>query len=92
MDEGMSRSRDRRKKREREAWAQRKAEQYKRAKAWSYFPLTECSECNGSGRALNHAQRDAFGSDGPIGRYQMCLKCGGTGKVRVGTIHINVTI
>jgi len=88
----MSRARDRRKKREREAWAQRKAEQYRRAKAWSYLPIVECLECHGSGRAPDHAQRDAFGSDGPIGRYQMCRRCWGDGKVRAGTIHINVTI
>lgn len=88
----MSRARARRKKREREAWVKRKAEQYGRAKAWSYFPSEECSECHGSGRAPDHAQSDAFGSDGPIGRYQMCRKCGGDGKVRVGMIHINVTI
>ena len=87
----MSGARDRQKRREREAWARRRTEQHKRAKAWSHFPIVVCSDCHGSG-ANYHPVRDIFGSDGPIGLYQMCRKCGGDGQVRAGTIHINVTI
>ena len=89
----MSRSRDRRKKRERETWARRKV--YLRiVQSWSsryYAPVFVCGECHGSGRAPDHAQRDAFGSDGSIGRYQMCRKCGGDGKVRAGMFEVKVT-
>ena len=88
----MSRSRDRQKRRGREAWAQRRTEQHKRANAWSYVPTVLCNECHGSGRAPDHAQRDVLGSDGPIGRYQMCRKCGGDGKVRAGMFEVKVTI
>ena len=48
----MSRARDRRKRREREAWAQRKAEQYKRAKAWLRKPS---SGLPSSKRSCNHS-------------------------------------
>ncbi len=88
----MSRARDRRKRREREVWAQRRAERHAQARTRAMFALVTCDECHGSGRAPDHAQRDVFGSDGPIGRYQMCRKCWGDGKVRAGTSHINVTI
>jgi len=88
----MSRSRDREKRRGRETWAQRRAEQHKRAKSWSYLPAVLCNECHGSGRAPDHAQRDVFGSDGPIGRFQMCRKCGGDGRVRAGMFEVKVTL
>jgi hypothetical protein len=91
MVEGMSRARDRRKRREREAWywGNRAAHVLKRSGPWLSL---DCTECHGSGRAPDHAQCDALGSDVPIGRYQMCRKCGGTGKVRAGMRHFNVTI
>ncbi len=85
----MSRARDRRKRREREAWVKRHT---MRERLRTMLLLEQCLECHGSGRAPDHAQRDAFGSDGPIGRYQMCRKCGGDGKVRAGMLHFNVTI
>lgn len=87
----MSRSRDRQKRRAREAWALRRTEQHKRAKAWSHFPIVVCSDCHGSG-ANYHPVRDTFGSDGPIGRYQTCRKCGGDGQVRAGMFEVKVTI
>ncbi len=88
----MSRARDRRKKREREAWVKRKGGQYAQARMRAMFPVVVCNECHGSGRAANWRE---FGSDGAVGlggRYEMCRKCGGDGKVRAGTSHINVTI
>ena len=90
MGEGMSRARDRRKRREREAWAwgRRSMHVLRRACPWA---AKQCDECHGSGRAPDHAMRVGF-EDAPIGRYQMCRKCWGDGKVRVGMIHINVTI
>ena len=88
----MSRSRDRQKRRAREAWALRRTEQHKRAKAWSYVPTVLCNECHGSGRAANWRELGSHGPVGLGGRYEMCRKCGGDGKVRAGTIHINVTI
>ena len=88
----MSRARDRRKKRDREAWVKRRQGRYTQARTRAMFALVTCDECHGSGRAPDHAQRDVFGNDGPIGRFQMCRRCGGDGKVRVGMIHINVTI
>ena len=93
MGEGMSRARDRRKRREREAWAKRKAERHTQARMRAMFALVTCDECHGSGRAPDHAISDVFGSmDSPLGMYQMCRKCGGDFSVRVGTIEINVTI
>ena len=89
----MSRARDRHKKREREAWAKRRAERYTQARKRAMFPLVACEDCRGSGREPDHVERDAFGAiGGALGMYQMCRKCGGDGQVRVGTIHINVTI
>lgn len=88
----MSRARDRQKKRNREAWAQRRAGHNRQARAWAYMPVVLCNECHGSGRAPDHAHRDALGGDRPIGRNQMCRKCGGDGKVRAGMLHFNVTI
>ncbi len=86
----MSRARDRQKRREREAWAwgRRSMHVLRRACPWA---AKQCDECHGSGRAPDHAMRVGFG-DEPFGRYQMCRKCWGDGKVRVGMIHINVTI
>ena len=89
----MSRSRDRRKKRERETWARRKIH-LRIVQSWSsryYAPVVACDECHGSGRAPDHARRDVFGSDGPIGRFQMCRKCWGDGKVRDGMFEVKVT-
>ena len=89
----MSRARDRRKKREREAWAKRRQERHTQARMRAMFPLVTCDECHGGGRAPDHVERDAFGATGgALGMYQMCRKCVGDGKVRAGTIHINVTI
>ena len=87
----MSRARDRRKRREREAWywGNRAAHVLRRSGPWL---SPDCTECHGSGCAPDHEQRDVFGSDGPIGRNQRCRKCGGTGKVRAGMLHFNVTI
>lgn len=88
----MSRSRDRQKKCEREAWVKRSAERHRQAITRAMFPLVNCDECHGSGRAADWRK---LGSHGPIGlggRYEMCRKCGGDGKVRAGMIRINVTI
>ena len=88
----MSRARDRRKRREREEWVKRRADRCAKARMRAIFPVVVCNECHGSGRAANWRE---FGSDGAVGlggRYEMCRKCGGDGKVRVGMIHINVTI
>jgi hypothetical protein len=91
----MSRARDRRKKREREAWywGNRAAHVLKRSGPWLSL---DCTECHGSGRAPDHALRvlqDAQRArDAAIGIYHMCRKCGGTGKVRSGMLHFNVTI
>jgi DnaJ-class molecular chaperone len=89
----MSRSRDRRKRREREAWVKRHG---MRERLRTMLPLEQCSECHGSGRAPDHALRvlqDAQGlRDEAIGIYKMCRKCGGDGKVRAGMLHFNVTI
>ena len=89
----MSRARDRRKKRDREAWVKRRQGRYTQARTRAMFALVTCDECHGSGRAPDHAISDVFGSiDSPLGTYQMCRKCGGDFSVSVGTIEINVTI
>ena len=89
----MSRARDRRKRREREAWAKRREDRHRQARTRAIFPLVTCDECHGSGRAADWRERDAFGArDEAIGRFQMCRKCDGDGKVRVGMIHINVKV
>ncbi len=88
MGEGMSRARDRRKKREREAWAKR----HTMRERMIAMPLVKCLHCSGSGRAVDWREFGSHGAVGLGGRYEMCRKCGGDGKVRVGMIHINVTI
>lgn len=88
----MSRARDRRKKREREAWAKRREDRHRQARTRAIFPLVTCDECHGSGRAANWRERGSHGVVGLAGRYEMCRKCGGDGKVRVGMIHINVKV
>jgi len=89
----MSRARDKRKKRQREAWAKRRAERHKQARTRAMFALVTCDECHGSGRAPDHAISDVFGSmDSPLGMYQMCRKCGGDFAMRVGMVEISVTI
>ena len=87
----MSRARDRQKRREREVWAQRRAERHAQARIRAMFEPVTCDECHGSGRAPDHARRDVFGSDGPIGRFQMCRKCWGDGKARDGMFEVKVT-
>ncbi len=88
MDQRMSRVRDRRKKREREAWAKR----HTMRERLMAMPLVKCLHCSGSGRAVDWRELGSHGAVGLGGRYEMCRKCGGDGKVRAGTIHINVTI
>ena len=88
----MSRARNRQKKREREAWAKRKAEQYAQARMRAMFPLVVCNECHGSGRAADWREFGSHVVVGLGGRYEMCRKCGGDGQVGAGTMHINVTI
>jgi DnaJ-class molecular chaperone len=88
----MSRARDRQKKRAREAWANRRADRYAQARMRAMFPVVVCNECHGSGRAPDHGWVSHGNMHAWIGSYQMCRRCGGDGKVRAGTIHINVTI
>ena len=87
----MSRARDRQKRREREVWAQRRAERHAQARTRAMFALVTCDECHGSGCApdgwVSHGNMHAW-----IGSYHVCRKCGGDGQVRAGTMHINVTI
>ena len=88
----MSRARDRQKKREREElyWGTRVMHSLKQSSPWG---RQQCDECHGSGRAADWRERDALGArDEAIGRFQMCRKCGGDGRLRVGMIHLNVTI
>jgi len=81
----MSRARDRRKRREREAWAKRIEDRHRQARTRAMFPLVTCDECHGSGRALDWRERDAFGArDEAIGRFQMCLKRGNDSDKREG--------
>ena len=88
----MSRARDRRKKREREAWAKRGADRYAKARMRAMVALVTCDECHGSGRAPDHGWVSHGNMHAWIGYHQVCRKCGGDGQVRAGMIHINVTI
>ena len=87
----MSRARDRQKKREREElyWGTRVMHSLKQSSPWG---RQQCDECHGSGRATDWRERGSHGPVGLGGRYEMCRKCGGDGKVRAGMLHFNVTI
>jgi hypothetical protein len=87
----MSRARERQKRREREAWAwgRRSMHVLRRACPWT---AKQCDECHDSGRAADWRELGSHGVVGLSGRYEMCRKCGGSGQVGAGMIHINVTI